>query len=180
MELTRRDALVALAAVGAADAAMGGVTSIQDEEDKSERDEPLSDDEIRQLTTVAEVIYPSKVETTEEFVRTYTVGRYNHREEYVQGVRTALRSIDEFARDWFGKRYVSLSSGDRETVLNQIGVRRVPPNPDGVMPERVRYYVVNDLLYALYTTPTGGKLVGKENPDGYPGGREAYQQGPDT
>jgi hypothetical protein len=42
----------------------------------------------------------------------------------------------------------------------------------------VRYYVVNELLYALYTSPTGGELVGIENPQGHPGGHESYQHEP--
>jgi hypothetical protein len=42
----------------------------------------------------------------------------------------------------------------------------------------VRYYVVNELLLALYASPTGGELVGIENPQGHPGGTASYQQGP--
>jgi hypothetical protein len=53
------------------------------------------------------------------------------------------------------------------------------PDPDGTDAGRVRYYVVNELLYALYASPTGGELVGIENPRGYPGGTASYRRGPD-
>jgi len=51
----------------------------------------------------------------------------------------------------------------------------VSPSKPG---HRVRYYLVNDLLFALYSSPTGGKLVGIENPQGHPGGTGSYQQPP--
>jgi len=51
-------------------------------------------------------------------------------------------------------------------------------NPDGTAAERVRFFVVNELLLALYASPTGGELVGIENPQGYAGGAESYQRGP--
>jgi hypothetical protein len=42
----------------------------------------------------------------------------------------------------------------------------------------VRYYVVDELLYAFYASPVGGGMAGIENPPGYPGGTESYQEGP--
>jgi hypothetical protein len=42
----------------------------------------------------------------------------------------------------------------------------------------VRHLVVNDLLYALYASPTGARLAGLENPPGHPGGIESYREGP--
>jgi hypothetical protein len=60
-----------------------------------------------------------------------------------------------------------------------MGVDLVDPDPDGFSAERVRFYLVNELLYALYSSPTGGTLLGLENPQGYPGGSESYQQGPE-
>jgi hypothetical protein len=60
-----------------------------------------------------------------------------------------------------------------------LGVRTAEPDPDGTDVERVRYYVVNELLFALYSSPTGGELVGLENPQGHPGGIDSYRRGPD-
>jgi hypothetical protein len=54
------------------------------------------------------------------------------------------------------------------------------PDPRGSDEQRVRYFVVNELLFALYASPTGGELVGIENPQGHPGGIQSYQRGPDV
>ena len=78
----------------------------------------------------------------------------------------------------FDRRVVDLPPADRDALLDQMSVDVADPDPDGVDRERVRYYVVNELLFALYATPTGGKLVGIENPQGYPGGTASYQRGP--
>ncbi|MEA5408870.1 hypothetical protein VB773_15715 [Haloarculaceae archaeon H-GB2-1] len=59
-------------------------------------------------------------------------------------------------------------------------MKTAEPNPDGTTAERVRYYLVNEPLYALYASPTGGTLVGIENPQGHPGGTESYQRGPQS
>jgi len=70
-----------------------------------------------------------------------------------------------------------LSVADRDSLLREVGADTAPPDPDGTNAERVRFYVVNELLYALYTSPTGGELVGIENPQGHPGGTDTYQRG---
>jgi len=61
-----------------------------------------------------------------------------------------------------------------------MSVDTADPVPDGDDVERVRYYVVNELLFALYSSPTGGELVGLENPRGNPGGLASYQRGPQS
>jgi hypothetical protein len=63
-------------------------------------------------------------------------------------------------------------------VLDEMGVDTADPDPEGPDPARVRFYVVNDLLFALYASPTGGELVGIENPQGHPGGTDSYRRGP--
>ena len=172
MELTRRDALVALGAVGGGSAALGtarhGLFDDLDEEEVTDR-----------LHAVAEVIYPSEVDVDRSFVSTYVVGRLNDREEYVRAQADALQTLDSHARSQAGRSVTALQPSDRRSVLRTMGVHTAHPNPDGTPQERVRYYVVNDLLYVLFTTPTGGELVGCENPPGYPGGLDAYQRGPD-
>jgi hypothetical protein len=59
-----------------------------------------------------------------------------------------------------------------------MGADTVDPDPDGGDVARVRYYVVNELLFALYASPTGAELLGLENPQGHPGGLASYQRGP--
>ena len=82
------------------------------------------------------------------------------------------------ALSWEDARFAALGADRRDTVLRQLGVHTADEDPDGTRAERIRYYVVNELLYALYASPTGGELVGIENPQGYPGGRASYQRGP--
>lgn len=172
MELTRRDALVALGAIGGGTAALGtvrrGVFNDLDEDEVTDR-----------LHAVAETIYPSEVDVDRSFVSTYVVGRLNNRDEYVRAQADALETLDIHARRQAGRSVTALQSSDRRSVLRTMGVHTAHPNPDGTPEERVRYYVVNDLLYVLFSTPTGGELVGCENPPGHPGGLDAYQRGPD-
>jgi hypothetical protein len=71
-----------------------------------------------------------------------------------------------------------LSEEAGDEALREMGVHTAEPDPAGTTAERVRYYLVNEVLYALYASPKGGELVGIENPQGYPGGANSYQQGP--
>ncbi|WP_435157386.1 gluconate 2-dehydrogenase subunit 3 family protein [Haladaptatus sp. DFWS20] len=172
MELTRRDALAALAASGTV---LGGTAVLRwtemDDGGFERRDAAT-------LEAVARVLYPSGVSGVSEFVETYVVGRFHGRKEYERGVVEAIDTLDEYARTWYGDPYRDLDAETREGVLSEMGLDVVAPDPEGNDVERVRYYVINELLYALYTSPTGGKLVGIENPQGHPGGTESYQRRP--
>jgi len=171
MELTRRDALVALGAIGGGTAVLGtvrqGVFDDLDEDAVTDR-----------LYAVSEVVYPTEIDIDRSFVSTYVVGRLNNREAHVRAQSDALERLDTHARRQAGRSLTALNPSERRSVLETMGVNTAHPNPDGTPAERVRYYVVNDLLYVLFSTPTGGELVGCENPPGYPGGVEAYQRGP--
>jgi hypothetical protein len=59
-----------------------------------------------------------------------------------------------------------------------MGIDVVDSDPEGSDTEQMRFYLVNELLFALYTSPTGAKLAGIENPQGHPGGTTSYQQPP--
>lgn len=172
MELTRRDALVALGGIGGGAAAVGtarkGSFDGLDQEEVTDR-----------LHAVAEAIYPSDLEIDRSFVSTYVIGRLDGRDGYVREQADALSGLDVHARRRTGRAVTALAPSDRRSVLRSMGVHTAHPNPDGTLQERVRYFVVNDLLYVLFSTPTGSELVGVENPPGHPGGREAYQRGPD-
>ncbi|UPV74206.1 gluconate 2-dehydrogenase subunit 3 family protein [Halorussus limi] len=177
MELTRRDALVALAGGGAA-VGTGAVLSGEFADATPFADDPAPEDRLDTLLAVAEVVYPSEVSGVEEFVRTYALGRVSDRPDYREGMVDALATLDEYARSWFDDDFRRLDAGAREKLLDQMGVDTASPSPEGADPDRVRYYLVNELLYALYTSPTGGKLVGIENPQGHPGGTGSYRRGP--
>jgi hypothetical protein len=174
MELTRRDALAALAGAGIL---AGGTSAVL------ERNAPDSEDEsphraLDALIATAHVVYPSEVSNVREFVETYARTKLRERPAYRDGVETALDDLNEDARYWYGDRYLDLDADDREALLEDIGVDVVEPDPDANTAGRVRYYLVNELFYALYTSPTGGRLVGIENPQGHPGGTRSYQQPP--
>lgn len=179
MELTRRDAIAAL---GAAGVAVGGGTaaflSTQDGRQGSER--PIDDAGTATLVAAADVLYPSDVEEVEQFVTRYVRGRADDEPEHVRGVADAAAYLDEYAGAWYDEEFAALDPSTRETVLRRMNADTADPNPDGSDVERVRYYVVNELLFALYATPTGGELVGLGNPQGHPGGLASYQREPQS
>lgn len=172
MELGRRDALAALAAVGAGT----GVAALSwDALDRADR---LDRTERDQLVALAEVVYPSVVGGVPRFVERYVVGRTADRPAYVEGMADALAELDERAVEWRDTPWLDLPPAERDALLREMGVEEAEPDPDGLGHERVRFYLVNELLYALYTTPTGGDLVGIENPIGHPGGTASYRRPP--
>ena len=180
MELTRRDAAAALAAIGATGgaAAIGMSRGRRDRKDDPRPVGDASDDRIRAtLTAVAEVVYPSDLSGVEEFVSGFLEGRLSER-GHADGIRDTVSELDEHARSWYDRRVTELSVEERDRLLRGVGADTAEENPDGTTAERVRYYVVNELLLALYASPKGGELVGIENPLGHPGGTESYKRGP--
>lgn len=172
MELTRRDALAALAAAGISTGVGAAVLRLDAHDGK------LTQHEVRTLSALAEVVYPSTVEDVPAFVERYAVGRTGARPEYREGVRRALGTLDDYAETFHGSPFVDLAAGTRRELLSKMSVDVADPDPGGTDHERVRHYLVNDLLYAFYSSPTGGRLVGIENPPGYPGGQTSYRRGP--
>lgn len=180
MELTRRDALAAL---GMSGAVAGGAALTWDRHratpDAGVGDgKPLGPDVAETLVALAETLYPSAVTGVDEFVETYVVGRVRNRPAYAGGVAEAAETLDSYATDWEGRRFAALNPEARDSLLREIGVETAEPDPDGYAPGRIRRYLVNELLYALYASPKGGELVGIENPKGHPGGVGSYRRGP--
>lgn len=180
MELTRRDAAAALAAIGTT----GGIAlearrvrRSRDDAAQSEGGSP-DDDRVRAtLIAVAEVIYPDEVSGIAEFVESFLDGRLDRR-EHAAALRQTVAELDELARSWYGGRVAELSIEERDRLLREVGADTADEDPAGTTAERVRYYVVNELLLGLYASPKGGELVGLENPQGHPGGVESYRHGP--
>ncbi|MCG1007241.1 gluconate 2-dehydrogenase subunit 3 family protein [Halorubrum lacusprofundi] len=175
MELTRRDATAALAAVGAT----GGVAlAARREGDRAEDEGTLDEESVRaSMVAVATVVYPSAVDGVEAFVNRFLDGRLTG-STHADGLHTAVSELDDAARSWHGVPIADLSESDCDRLLREVGADIAEEDRDGTLAERVRYYVVNELLLALYASPTGGELVGLENPQGHPGGTESYQRGP--
>jgi len=191
VELTRRDAIAALAAAGIT---VGGGAAVlaRDGRDESDGDTSSNDDaatdgtvegpieegHLSTLVAAASVLYPSEVDRTEAFVETFVRGRASEQPDHARGVAEAATYLDDYARAWRDRGFADLDPDEREETLREMGADTADPVPDGSDVERVRYYVVNELLYALYSSPTGGELVGIENPQGHPGGVESYRRGP--
>ncbi|MCQ4333206.1 gluconate 2-dehydrogenase subunit 3 family protein [Natronomonas sp. F2-12] len=177
MELTRRDAAAALAAIGATGGIALGVRRNEREGSSSEPNTSASDGGVRAtLIAVAEVVYPTEVSGIEAFVDGFLEGRLAGG-DHASGIRTAVTELDEHALSWYDRRVTELSREERDRLLREVGADSAEEDPNGTTAERIRYYVVNELLLALYTAPTGGELVGIENPQGHAGGAESYTQG---
>jgi len=187
-ELTRRDALKALGAAGVT--VTGGaaalawnesedddtVESAEDDADASESE--FGEHERETYRAVAAIVYPSEVAGVQEFVDSYLAGRVEADPERAADMATAVADLDAYTREWEDTVFTALDTETQEETLRGMGVNASDPDPHGDPRHRVRYYLVNDLLFALYSSPTGGELVGIENPQGYPGGTSSYQQPP--
>jgi len=170
MELTRRDAVAALAGLGVVGAGAGAVVL-------DDRDAGPDGVDTAVLVAAAEVLYPSELTGVGEFVERFAAGR-TREDAHREGLAAATAAVDEAARNWYDAPYPELDAETRDSVLRELGADTAEPDPDGGRAERVRYYVVNELLYALYASPVGGRLAGIENPIGHPGGTTSYRQGP--
>jgi len=181
MRLTRRDALAALSAVGAggvAGCSAPNAASTASSTPSDAEGPELGEDDLETLVALAAVLYPSEVENVAEFVEEYLGASVGERPAHGHGVLDAVETLDEYARSLESTRYAALSATEREELLEYMAVDTAEPDPDGDDNERVRYYLVNDLLFGLYSSPTGASLAGLENPPGHPGGTASYQKGP--
>lgn len=175
MELSRRDAVLALAAAGVGIGAGTAISRLA-ADDPSSR--PLNEQQLSTLVALASVLYPSELEGIEGFVERYVEGRLAEDPDRAAGVADALAYLDDYTRSWYNERFVALDPGSRDEALRRMNADAAEPEPDGSDVERLRYYLINELLFALYASPTGGAFVGLENPPGHPGGLSSYQRGP--
>ena len=179
MELSRRDAVAALAAVGGAATAGVGLSRLQSGGSSGDPERRLPGDQqvTETMVAIAEVVYPTAVTGIEPFVEEFLEPRLEP-EDHARGIRESVAELEERAESWHGGPIRTLSAETREQLLREVSAHTVDEHPAGTTAEQVRYYVVNELLLALYASPKGGELVGLENPQGHPGGTESYQQGP--
>ncbi|WP_277541212.1 gluconate 2-dehydrogenase subunit 3 family protein [Haloarcula laminariae] len=175
-ELDRRDVLKALGAVGIT---VGGGAALLEWADDGDGDPIVTDHERRTLHAVARTVYPSEVDGIGSFVDGYMSRRLRADPERAGAVLDALSALDEYAQGWEETTFRKLDAATQEETLRAMGVAEADPVPDGAPRERVRHYLVNELVYGLYSSPTGGELVGIENPQGHPGGTGSYQRPPD-
>ncbi|ERG88203.1 MAG: hypothetical protein J07HX5_00346 [halophilic archaeon J07HX5] len=175
MELTRRDAMAALAAIGVA----GGVTLGAGRLDTETTVEQNEHNRLRTtMVAVATVVYPNEVSGVPAFVNGVLDGRLEDT-DHAAGIQQTVAELNDRAVAWYGGPVPELSTSECDSLLREVGADTADEDPNGTTAEQVRYYVINELLFALYASPTGGKLVGIENPQGYPGGTASYSQGPE-
>jgi hypothetical protein len=171
--LSRRDAMAALVAggigIGGPALALSERTS-EGLNDRNAQSVALSEDDRATLVALTDVLYPSAVTAGDSFVQTY-VG--NLPEERQAAISESIDDLDDAARRYTGSEFATLSVGERDAVLRRMGVDTANSDPSGTPPQRILYHLVNSLLYALYTSPTGSRVAGIENPIGHPGGYES-------
>lgn len=178
MELTRRDALYALVMGGGI-----GVSGVAYADRKAAENEGIenesgfSTDQLQTVVAIAEVVYPTEVTGIAAFVKQYVTGLRPEKQAILIPV---IDAFSAHVREIHDRPFWELSISDRQVALQELGVDRMSPDPTGTLPERVRYHLINQLLYGLFTAPKGSKLVGIENPVGYPGGYQSYQTAPDV
>lgn len=184
MELSRRDALAALAAgggtyLGAHTANIAKQLPQNRNPQSDSRSRSLADNHQKTIIAIAETIYPSTVSNIEPFVTTYLSDRLQD-DTYTKNLERTIDKLNELSQAWHDHPFYALEPATQDTMLREIGADTAEATPTGSPGNQVRYYLINDLLYALYASPTGGRLVGIENPQGYPGGLESYQRGPNN
>jgi len=173
MRLTRRDALKALATGTIAGLGSVTVSELATRLDGQSPEQRLDRSDIGTAEAVADVVYPSEVTVSADFIEGY----YSPMPDELQAEAVrAIRDLNAASKEEFGTAFADVESSEvRDDMLRALGVSRAQPNPDGTVPERVRYFLVNGLLYALFTVPKGAELFGIDNPKGYPGGFATYR-----
>jgi len=177
MELTRRRVLAAAASGGVGTTASLASFGTRSDRDSGAERARLSDPGLRTLAAVAETVYPAAVSDPIPLVEDYLGYQPEHR---VAAIRTAAAELNRTARARYGGTFAALSGRERLTLLRELGVDRTGAARDGTLPERIRYYLVDGVLYALFTNPAGGQLVGVTNPRGHPGGYDSYTRSTDA
>ena len=175
MKLTRRDAIGALSAAGVTAIAGceslggdGGETESGGETDAGGDGEMASGSGA--MMALAEVLYPTETEVTEEYLGTYLYGRMVDEDDYRSQVQAGVETLDGLAQDAHGSAFAQLSADQRVALIEDTELRSGDSVRDGTDIQRVNYHLVDELLFAFYASPTGGELVGNTNPRGWPGG----------
>lgn len=175
MKLTRRDALKALAGSGVASGSTLTVSEIVTRTESDQTSSLVTDEDFLTLEAVAETIYPSQIEVTSEYIETYINSFSDGRKE---SISQATIELNDLTRGQYGTVFYEMSPSTRNAALHSLGISRAMSRENGKTVERIRYHLVNTLLYALFTTPRGSELAGIQNPVGHPGGYESLMRSP--
>lgn len=168
MKLTRRHAILAAAGVSAV-----GLGTYELAAADAKTDGTFTQREQAMLTTVAEVVYPWELESAADVLVPYC-SRLDDRRK--AAMRRTLAEFDRMARSAFGVPLETLSADEGRTLVRALGANRVESRPAGTLAERVRFHLVNTVLFALMTHPSGTAPFDIDNPVGYPGGFASYTE----
>ena len=173
MKLTRRDAIGALSTAGIA--AIAGCESLSSDGTGTGTATGTPGEgglasEGSAMMALAEVLYPSDTEVTEEYLGTYLYSRIVDEESYRNEVEAGVKTLDRLAQDAHGSVFAQLSADQRIRLIEDTDLRSGDSVQDGTDIERINYHLIDELLFAFYASPTGGELVGNPNPRGWPGG----------
>lgn len=169
LDLSRREALLGL--VGASATASLGVHELVGDRNGGPGYRSVSRRQMTGLLTVADVVHPAEPEGFEPVLARYVARLPDHRRRALLGT---LSELDAVSRRQFGTGFGSLSAPEARLLLEELGVDRVRSSPRGTLVERIRFHLVNSVLYALLTDPAGTAVLGIDNPVGHPGGFSSY------
>lgn len=169
MKLTRRHAILAAAGVSAA-----GLGTYELAAADEVSDGPFTQRERAMLVTVAEAVYPWELAAAADVLVPYFTRLDDRR---TAATRRTLAEFDRLAQSAFGVPLETLSAEEGRTLLRTLGSDRIQSSPTGTLAERVRFHLVNSILFALMTHPSGTAPFDIDNPVGYPGGFASYTEG---
>jgi hypothetical protein len=122
------------------------------------------------LVGVADVLYPSEVEPTEDFIETFMFGRITDEEDHRERLTAGIETLNTLADEEFGSPFMALGTDERVALFEETELRSGESVHDGTDIEQLNYHILDELLFAFYSSPKGGELVGNPNPRGFPGG----------
>ncbi len=170
VSLTRRRTLGILALASA-----GSVSIHELTRSPSTGSGSLSERQVQKLLTIVDVVYPSSdPRQFEPTVRNYVDSLPEERRQILLGT---LAELDRITADALGQPLGAASTPGVIMVMKRIGVDRVQSKPRGMLAERIRFHLVNSIMYALLTEPRVTRSFGIDNPVGYPGGFSSYISG---
>jgi len=134
-------------------------------------DEDIPPHVVEGMLTVADAVYPGDPEPFRSILRRY-VDRLG--ESRLGGLLETLAELDQISSRYSGSLFRSLSGAEATRLFERLGVNRVQSRRAGTLSERVRFHLVNSVLYAILTDPAGTERFDVGNPAGYPGGFDSY------
>lgn len=172
-QLTRRDALTVLGTASVATTA--GCSGLLSDSDTGETDAEPGEGggdttPMETLLALGEVLYPSDTDVTQSFIETYLMGRVADKDGYRTELKQGVTHLNSVAQEAHAAPFAALERSERVSLIQESELRSGVSLADGTDIQRVNYYLIDELLFAFYASPTGGELVGNENPRGFAGG----------